>query len=240
MATIAATLPEMEFVATPNVHKADSNVTHEFIRLRGHDDTKQEALKAQLFGQTGSVIVFCNTYRTCDWVSSMLNEAGKMNYKMHGCQDSKVRTTAIDEFQKQKKGILVCTDIASRGIDTRNVNKVIMFDFPTSVADYLHRAGRTGRLGSKGTVVSLYSTKNAEHVYRIENAVKHDKTLSGLFKKLTQSERPKTRRPETAHSAFQVDGAARFDDSVLNPKDDITDIPLEDEFDESTNSTIWV
>ena len=55
--------------------------------------------------------------------------------------------------------ILVCTDVMARGIDLPEVGHVIMFDFPESISDYIHRAGRTARSGNKGTVTSLVSPR---------------------------------------------------------------------------------
>ena len=55
---------------------------------------------------------------------------------------------------------LICTDIASRGIDAKGINHVVMFDFPVNAIDYLHRAGRTARAGCGGRVTSLIDKKN--------------------------------------------------------------------------------
>eukprot|EP01134_Creolimax_fragrantissima_P006176 CFRG6176T1 len=244
MSTIAKILPKMKSISTPNVHKADPNVKHTFVRIRGHDESKKDALLAHLYGLTGSVVVFCNTYRSCDWLSGTLTSENIYHSKMHGCQDSKDRTESIDTFQKLSKGVLVCTDIASRGIDTRKVDKVIMFDFPTSVADYLHRAGRTGRLGTSGTVVSLYSTKDAILANRIETAVTTEKTLGGLFKDLNTSERPKRKRATSTHGVFQVDDGMHdtSDKHHLNPKDDVIGMALGDDshLSNSKSKTMWL
>ncbi|KAJ1909592.1 hypothetical protein IWQ60_011087 [Tieghemiomyces parasiticus] len=67
--------------------------------------------------------------------------------------------------------ILVCTDIASRGLDTMGVSHVIMYDFPTTAIDYLHRAGRTGRQGRRGRVISFVGNRDRQLADRIRRAV---------------------------------------------------------------------
>ncbi|XP_046848631.1 probable ATP-dependent RNA helicase DDX28 [Xenia sp. Carnegie-2017] len=83
----------------------------------------------------------------------------------------KERKWNIDKFQHNESPILVCTDVASRGLDTTNVDNVINFDFPPNVIDYIHRAGRTGRLGMNAlSYVTSFISHNRELV--IMEAVK--------------------------------------------------------------------
>ena len=84
------------------------------------------------------------------------------------------------KFRKGDAQILVASDIASRGIDTTKVNLVILFDFPTTGVEYLHRAGRTGRLGSSGRVISLLSKKETLFATEIQNYIKAGKSLEEL------------------------------------------------------------
>ena len=88
-----------------------------------------------------------------------------------------------DEWVKFRKGesqVLVCSDIAARGLDTTKVNLVVMFDFPKNGVDYLHRSGRTGRLGSSGRVVSLVNHKDDFLAAKIEEYIKYGKSLEAL------------------------------------------------------------
>ncbi|KXN72052.1 P-loop containing nucleoside triphosphate hydrolase protein [Conidiobolus coronatus NRRL 28638] len=90
-------------------------------------------------------------------------------------------STAVDiteEDSDSQPRILVCTDIASRGLDTTSCNHVILYDFPTSVVDYLHRIGRTARAGKTGTVTCLIGKKDRALAERIRRSVKTNNVLS--------------------------------------------------------------
>lgn len=78
---------------------------------------------------------------------------------LHGDKSQPERESIIKQF-KNNKNILIATDIASRGLHIDNIKFVINFDFPNQIEDYVHRIGRTGRAGSKGTAYSLFTKKN--------------------------------------------------------------------------------
>jgi len=65
------------------------------------------------------------------------------------------------EFRSGRVPILVATDVASRGLDIKDINYVINYDLPNNIEDYVHRIGRTGRAGAKGTAVSFFTEKNS-------------------------------------------------------------------------------
>lgn len=70
------------------------------------------------------------------------------------------RTMILDGFRKAKKGVLVATDVASRGLDVKDIELVINFDFPSGLESYIHRVGRTGRAGARGTSVGFLDSVN--------------------------------------------------------------------------------
>uniref|UniRef100_A0A0G4I0T6 Helicase ATP-binding domain-containing protein n=1 Tax=Chromera velia CCMP2878 TaxID=1169474 RepID=A0A0G4I0T6_9ALVE len=76
--------------------------------------------------------------------------------------------------------LLVCTDIAARGLDLPNVDRVVLFDFPLNSVDYIHRAGRTGRCGKKGNVISLIARRDKVLATAIQRAIKARKPLDSL------------------------------------------------------------
>jgi len=82
-------------------------------------------------------------------------------------------------FWKSKK-ILVCTDIASRGLDTTTVDHIILFDFPLNPIDYLHRIGRTARAGKKGKITNLITKGDQVLAHSIQNAIKNEQSLATL------------------------------------------------------------
>lgn len=74
---------------------------------------------------------------------------------LHGSKTQEMREAALDSFRDGKVDIIVCTNVAARGIDIDNVAHVINYDAPNSLVDYVHRIGRTGRAGKKGMATTL-------------------------------------------------------------------------------------
>eukprot|EP00795_Rhopilema_esculentum_P001680 gene1680-16156_t len=100
---------------------------------------------------------------------------------LHSGLPSSERLAVIDGFSKGKYNVLLTTGLAGRGLDIPNVNLVVQFDFPLNVADILHRAGRTGRAGSEGKVISLITEQNKD-LYRLFRAtINKDEDVSHLF-----------------------------------------------------------
>ncbi|XP_028418381.1 ATP-dependent RNA helicase DBP2-like [Dendronephthya gigantea] len=115
----------------------------------------------------------------------------------------KERRLHLENFKTTETPILVCTNVASRGLDTTNVNHVINFDFPVSVVDYVHRLGRTGRLGMKSNAsprVTSFLSHNREIIImeQIKKAMQHKSPLedASLWQmKSNQNNRSKHRNP---------------------------------------------
>jgi superfamily II DNA/RNA helicase len=103
----------------------------------------------------GIGIVFCATRRNCDKVSKNLR-AQKINaIPIHGGLSQSKRINAINTLHKQGIGILVATDVASRGLDINNISHVYNYELPKTSDDYVHRIGRTARAGAKGDAVTF-------------------------------------------------------------------------------------
>ncbi|KAI8643431.1 P-loop containing nucleoside triphosphate hydrolase protein [Parasitella parasitica] len=81
-------------------------------------------------------------------VSTLLLE--KPVFRLHGDLNQQIRSKTFSEFSKAKAGVLFCTDVAARGLDLPNVDRIIQYDVPTDLKDYVHRVGRTARLGKAG------------------------------------------------------------------------------------------
>jgi superfamily II DNA/RNA helicase len=89
-----------------------------------------------------------------------LNRANYNTVAIHGDKTQSKRSEAIKQFSNGEVPILIATAVASRGLDFPNVTYVFNFDMPTNIDDYVHRIGRTGRCGNKGTAVSFISDKS--------------------------------------------------------------------------------
>lgn len=113
---------------------------------------KEDRLLALLRGAgDDQTIVFVNTKRMCELVSLRINNS----VTIHGDKDQRERDLALGQFKSGARQVLVATDVAARGLDVKAVRLVINFDPPTREEDYVHRVGRTGRAGLKGTAVTL-------------------------------------------------------------------------------------
>jgi len=81
---------------------------------------------------------------------------------LHGGLDQNVRTRIIEKFRQKKIKFLSTTDVMARGIDIRTVTHIINYDLPKNPETYIHRTGRTARLGNKGIAISLISSHDRE------------------------------------------------------------------------------
>ncbi|MAG38216.1 ATP-dependent RNA helicase [Candidatus Pacearchaeota archaeon] len=105
----------------------------------------------------GIVMVFCNTRRTVDMVSKSLGKNGIKNHAIHGGLEQNRRTKIIQQFHDNEAEILVCTNVAARGLDIKGVTHVYNYDSPADSEEYIHRIGRTARAGKNGEAISLIS-----------------------------------------------------------------------------------
>lgn len=101
------------------------------------------------------VLVFSKTKRGAEEVSSELRKRGHKSGSLHGNKSLGQRSKVLSEFKKYEIDILVATDVASRGIDVPDITHVINYDPPATFTDYIHRVGRTGRMGKKGVALTF-------------------------------------------------------------------------------------
>jgi superfamily II DNA/RNA helicase len=113
-------------------------------------------------------IVFTATKRHADELVDDLYDKGHRAAVLHGDMKQRQRTRTLAQLKNGEINVLVATDVASRGIDVQAVTHVINFDLPRSAEDYVHRIGRTGRAGSKGTALSFASRRDSFLVKKIE------------------------------------------------------------------------
>lgn len=111
--------------------------------------------------QQNKTIIFTMTKRSADDITRNLRQDGWPALAIHGDKSQNERDWVIREFRSGKSPILIATDIASRGLDIKDVKFVINFDFPINVEDYVHRIGRTGRAGASGTAITFFTQDNA-------------------------------------------------------------------------------
>ncbi|KAK6130618.1 hypothetical protein DH2020_035593 [Rehmannia glutinosa] len=168
---------------TSTLHKRIASARHDFIKLSGSEN-KLEALLQVLepsLAKGNRVMVFCNTLNSSRAVDHFLSENQISTVNYHGEVPAEQRIENLERFKSNDGDCptLVCTDLAARGLDL-DVDHVIMFDFPSNSIDYLHRTGRTARMGAKGKVTSLIAKKDLMLATRVEEAVMKNESLESL------------------------------------------------------------
>ncbi|MFC8670123.1 DEAD/DEAH box helicase [Streptomyces sp. NPDC057199] len=144
---IRATAPDDEGQTVRN--------TEQFV-YRAHNMDKPEMVSRILQADgRGLVMVFCRTKRTAADLADQLQQRGFASGAVHGDLGQGAREQALRAFRNGKVDVLVCTDVAARGIDVEGVTHVINYQSPEDEKTYLHRIGRTGRAGAKGIAITL-------------------------------------------------------------------------------------
>ncbi len=111
---------------------------------------------------SGLVMVFCNTRTTANFVANNLMKWGIDTITIHGGLTQDKRLKVLDQFHAQTVKVLVCTDVAARGLHISNVSHVYNYDTPKDAKEYIHRIGRTARAGADGKVVNLITSRDYE------------------------------------------------------------------------------
>ena len=125
------------------------------------DNKKFSLLVSLLKKETAElVMIFCSTRRNVDFIASNLIRVGIHAKAIHGGIEQKKRTKVLDEFNKKGLGVLVCTDIAARGLDIKGVSHVYNYEVPSEPKDYIHRIGRTARAGKDGKAIIILSSRD--------------------------------------------------------------------------------
>jgi len=117
--------------------------------------------------QSGLVMVFCNTRDNTDFVASNLARNGIDAIAIHGGLSQEKRNRIMEKFHTGKVLVLVCTDVAARGLDIKNVSHVYNYDIPKTSQEYIHRIGRTARAGKEGIAISLVADRDYENFRRV-------------------------------------------------------------------------
>ncbi|KAF8819993.1 DEAD/DEAH box helicase domain-containing protein [Cardiosporidium cionae] len=177
--------PEMETVEMPRLHKAIASVRHELVEVKGMDKLEVLGDVLRMHKTTsGKLMIFCNTVQSCRACEHYVRENGWDSRSYHSEMPQTNRDQNFEDFRDNTTvSTLVCTDLASRGLDIPNVNKIIMFDFPLNPIDFLHRAGRTGRMGKKGQVISLITKRDRVLALAIQKAIAKKLPLDSLSSK---------------------------------------------------------
>jgi superfamily II DNA/RNA helicase len=164
-------------VARPN--ETASTVSQHFYSVS--DDDKRRALR-QLIKRHAitQAFVFVNSKLGCARLARTLERDGLNTTALHGDKSQDERLKALDAFKRGDVDLLICTDVAARGLDIKDVPAVFNFDIPYNAEDYVHRIGRTGRAGASGLALSFVSGNDNRLVVDIEKLIKKKIELEAI------------------------------------------------------------
>jgi len=114
------------------------------------------------------IMIFCNTKHTTDFVANNLKNVGVNAQAIHGGFSQNKRTRTMEQFHAQKVNVLVCTDVAARGLDIKGISHIYNYDIPKESKQYIHRIGRTARAGKEGQAINLLSQRDYDNFSRIQ------------------------------------------------------------------------
>ena len=138
-----------------------------------HESNKPEVL-CKLLDAADDIygLIFCQTKILVTDLTQFLTERGYHVDCLHGDKDQKSRERTMQAFRDRRVNILICTDVASRGLDVKDVTHVINYSLPRELDTYVHRIGRTARSGKTGVAMSLVTPSHRVLVGRIESMTK--------------------------------------------------------------------
>ncbi|MDR1773617.1 MAG: DEAD/DEAH box helicase [Clostridioides sp.] len=158
--------PQIIVAAQKNI--TNENIKHELVETT--DRKKLQALVDVLNEDNPFLsIIFCRTKRRVDKLEAELSQRGFNCEKIHSDISQAKRERVMKNFRDLKYQYLIATDVAQRGLDISGVDAVYNYDFPESCEDYIHRMGRTGRVGNDGYTCSFFVDKNWRSLEEIEN-----------------------------------------------------------------------
>lgn len=162
--------PNIEFLKVDDIKPVE--IEHLFYEVKGWRD-KISKLKDEL-DDNEKTIVFVNTKKKVEELYEELRDDFEISL-LHGDLPQRVRLRNLSSFRRGKTNVLLSTDLASRGIDVIDVTKVINFDTPRDIETYIHRVGRTGRMGRKGIAITFYTRRDAQLILKIKDLIKGKK-----------------------------------------------------------------
>ena len=194
-------LYQKDAVLLKAVHKELTvpSIEQYYIEVREH--SKPELLCRVIDAKNVDLgIVFCNTKRKVDEVTSTLQARGYSADALHGDMKQSERDRVMNKFRKGLLDILVATDVAARGIDVNNIDAVFNYDMPSDEEYYVHRIGRTGRAGKSGVSYSFVFGKD---YYKLKDIQRYTKSVIHPMKAPTVNDVQEVRMEQAADKVMR-------------------------------------
>lgn len=172
-----------------------------------------------------SILVFCATCNNVQRIALLLRNLGFPAVALHGQMSQPKRLGALTKFKAKARDILICTDVASRGLDIPSVDVVVNFDLPGHGKDYIHRVGRTARAGKSGKAIALVTQYDVEVYQRLELLLNEklpsyeleEQTVLVLLERVSEAQRMATRELREqleSRKKYNKKGHRKFGDGV--------------------------
>jgi ATP-dependent RNA helicase RhlE len=228
--------PILVEVARPNA--TATNVEQRFYSVTT-DDKRAAVIKLLKDRDLKQAIVFVNSKLGCARLARSLERDGLKTNALHGDKSQDERLKALEAFKRGEVDVLVCTDVAARGLDIADLPAVFNFDVPFNAEDYVHRIGRTGRAGASGLAVTLVTRDDARLVADIEKLIKKKIELEPI--ELDDARPPREERPRRVREEAPSEEIPRpsrsYAQSPRTSRDPFFDKPYEPS--ESADTPAW-
>lgn len=148
-------------------HITVDEIDQSYVTVDPHQ--KFAVLRAVLEEENPPVaIIFCNTKASARKLAKRLYDLGVNAKEIHGDLDQRKRDRVMESFRKHRLQVLVATDLAARGIDVSAISHIINYDIPKDPEIYVHRVGRTGRMGSRGVAITFVTREEGKQLTAVE------------------------------------------------------------------------
>jgi ATP-dependent RNA helicase RhlE len=151
--------------------RGKADIEHRFLPVDSQSNKLGHLIDQLRTGEEGRTLVFVRTKRGADRLVKRLRGHGMQAVAMHGDKSQGQRERALARFESGAIRALIATDVAARGIDVEGITQVVNFDAPEDRDSYVHRVGRTGRAGQRGTGISFVLADQAEEVRRMARSL---------------------------------------------------------------------
>ncbi len=197
--------PKTVSVSPPSSTAA--NVEHFLVNVSHAQNKSAEFYRIFLQEDVKNAFIFCNRKRDINDVCKFIRSKGIKADKLHGDMEQSERTVALNAFKNDQVQVLVCSDVAARGLDVQGMSHVFNWDVPFHAEDYVHRIGRTGRAGATGRAFTFSTPNDFKAVAQIQKLIGKKINVFGGGENAvveasveSNTEKPKQEHKKTEHS----------------------------------------
>lgn len=180
-------LSDPKRVSVVSKDKVASKIEQKYLLANNSNSMINSLLQLISIHHDQKIMIFANTKKQVDEIVQIIQQEGLFAEEIHGDLSQKMRENVIAKFRKDIIKILVCSDVAARGLDIDDVDVIINFDLPFEDEYYVHRVGRTGRADKSGIAYTILSSKKERKLKKLEKMLQTNITkMKPLSNKMVQ------------------------------------------------------